>query len=70
MQVEASATPLLTVDEVEKTNKKRFSVYSPVCSSLLMLRCLTDSFKERNWMAVMDVLFNTRAKENIMCDDG
>ena len=65
MQVEASATPLLIVDEVEKTSNKRFSVYSLVCSSLLMLRCLTDSFKERNWKVVMDVLFNTRAKENI-----
>ena len=50
MQVESSATPLLTIVEVEKVQHQRIA-RSDMCSTLLMRLWLTNSFSKLSWIA-------------------
>ena len=50
MQVESSATPLLTIDEVEKVQRQRIA-RSDMCSTLLIRLWLANSFNKLSWIA-------------------
>ena len=50
MQVESSATPLLTIDEVEKVPRQKIA-RSDMCSTLLIRLWLTNSFNKSSWIA-------------------
>ena len=50
MQVESSATPLLTINEGEKVQRQRIA-RSDMCSTLLIRLSLTNSFNKLSWIA-------------------
>ena len=49
MQIESSATPLLTIDEVEKVQRQRIARLD-MCSTLLIRLSLTNSFNKLSWI--------------------
>ena len=64
MRVESCATPVMTIDEVEKVQRQKIGSFIGHYSKWLMRLRLTNSFDNKSWIAAAVVLFNTRVKLN------